>query len=274
MARARVPSSPSSRASSAERMQATYLYCVVRSVRKPSAARSPAGLPGGGKPSVLRAGQSLWLVVSQVPLDRYGPEPLEKSLRDLEWVAGVAVAHEAVVEHFARAQKTTVVPMKLFTMFSSVERAADEMARRREEIDAVMKRIAGCEEWGVRVMRSTQPAGPTPVSDATSGTAFLAARKQVRDRALAAAQQAASAAAVVFDELSPLARDARRRTDSPVNAVPPLLDAAFLVPVGKRARFRMAARRAARKCAASSASMTLTGPWPAYNFVHPAGESR
>jgi hypothetical protein len=56
--------------------------------------------------------------------------------------------------------------------------------------------------------------------------------------------------------------------------VPPLLDAAFLVPTGKRARFQAAARRLAQACARAGADLTLTGPWPAYNFVQHAGEAR
>ena len=49
--------------------------------------------------------------------------------------------------------------------------------------------------------------------------------------------------------------------------VPPLLDAAFLVPVRRRARFRAAAADAARQVTQQGAQFTVTGPWPAYNFV-------
>ena len=85
---------------------ATYLYCVLRSAKKPHAGRVPAGLPGGARPRLVPAGRSLWLVVSEVPLERFGAERLETALRDLDWVAQIAVAHEAVVEHFARARGT------------------------------------------------------------------------------------------------------------------------------------------------------------------------
>ena len=249
---------------------ATYLYCVLRSAKKPHAGRVPAGLAGGARPRLVPAGRSLWLVVSEVPLERYGAEHLETALRDLDWVAQIAVAHEAVVEHFARA-RGTVVPMKLFTMFSTETRAVSEMAGRRTHIDAVLKRIAGCEEWGVRVMRGAQRP-KVHAGEVRSGAAFLAARKAVRDRALESVVKASGAAATVFDELAPLARDARRRDGAPSGAVPPLLDAAFLVPAAKRARFRTAARRVAKVCAEAGAEMTLTGPWPAYNFVQPAEE--
>ena len=50
---------------------------------------------------------------------------------------------------------------------------------------------------------------------------------------------------------------------------PPLLDAAFLVPAARRTRFTNAARREAEACARAGAQLTISGPWPAYNFIQP-----
>lgn len=245
---------------------ATYVYCIVRRAGKPRLAAAPAGLPGAGPPEAQPIAPSLWLVTAAVPLDVYGPGPLDESLRDVEWVGRIAVAHEALVEHFTEARGTTVIPMKLFTMFSTPGRAVAEMRRRRRELERVFQHIAGCEEWGVRVLRGAsrvprrQPARPS------SGTAFLAARKQARDESAAAAAAAAEAADSAFASLSGIARDRRRRSGDAAGAVP-LLDAAFLVPSRRRARFRAAAERLAREVAATGGQMTLTGPWPPYHFV-------
>jgi hypothetical protein len=89
----------------------------------------------------------------------------------------------------------------------------------------------------------------------------------VRDDAHTAVEKATTAAVAAYDRLLPLAKDARRRDDSPSGATPPLLEAAFLVKARGRAKFRAAARQAARLCDRAGAEMTLTGPWPAYNFV-------
>jgi hypothetical protein len=191
---------------------------------------------------------------------------LEIALRDLDWVAEIAIAHEAVVEYFTRLRDATVLPMKLFTMFANQSRAVEEIGRQRRDIAAVFSRIAGCEEWGVRVTRRATAAQRVAVRP-RSGAAFLTARKRVRDEARAAVEKAVDAAAATYDLLLPLAKDARRRSDSPSGATPPLLEAAFLVKLRGRARFRAAARRAARVCGQAGAEMTLTGPWPPYNFV-------
>jgi hypothetical protein len=211
----------------------------------------------------------LWLVVAEVPLDTYGAGHLERHLADLDWVGRIALAHESVVEHFDGQPKLTVVPMKLFTLFSTRERAFADVSGRRSEIVSVMRRISGAQEWGLRVTRSSESARSLPAPGRpASGAAFLAAKRQARDSARHAKAAAADCAAGAYRRLSKLARESRLRNDVPASAAArPLLDAAFLVPAVKRARFTRAAKREAVVCAKAGAQVTLSGPWPAYNFV-------
>jgi hypothetical protein len=247
---------------------ATYVYCVIRSARKPALARLPAGLPGAEAPQLAEVEAGMWLVLAPVPLDRYGPGPLEESLRDLQWVSKTAVAHEAVVEHFARLRGVTVIPMKLFSMFSSPARAIAETRRRRRRLAALFDKFHGCEEWGVRILRGTpRLPGKAAAARPASGAAFLAARKRARDESVDALRASAEAADGAYARLAEIAADHRRREGEVSGVVPPLLDAAFLVPVRRRARFREAAAHAARQVTQQGAHFTVTGPWPAYNFV-------
>jgi hypothetical protein len=258
---------------------AVYLYCLVRAERQPSVARVPSGLEGASRPEAVKVASGLWVISANVPLDTYGPPHLESRLRDLGWVSEAAVAHEAVVEHFARLRNRTVVPMKLFTMFSSIDKAVADVRGRRATLNHTMRHIAGCEEWGIRVTRRrTDGASPKesrsaiPPSNA-SGTAFLVARKGARDAARAARVEAVAAADTAYEKLRRLARDATRRESRPEpGSNPPLLEAAFLVAAISRTRFKAEARRQAVTCAQAGAQMTLTGPWPAYNFVSGDGD--
>lgn len=249
---------------------ATYLYCVVRAAGKPALTGVPSGVPGATRPEIIALSPSLWLVAASVPLDVYGSVPLESLLGDLESVGRIALAHEAVVEHLALRRGLTVIPMKLFTMFSTPARAIADIAARRKSIETAMRKIQGAEEWGVRVTR-TAPLATSQAAGArvaASGAAFLAAKKQARDDVRNAKVAAAEAAVVAFDRLAAIARDARRREVPPAGgATPPLLDAAFLVASKHCDKFTDAARREADACATAGAQMTLTGPWPAYNFV-------
>ena len=46
----------------------TYVYCIVKSARKPSLAKVPPGLPGAGTPRGLQGSPGTWLIGTGVLL--------------------------------------------------------------------------------------------------------------------------------------------------------------------------------------------------------------
>jgi hypothetical protein len=251
---------------------ATYLYCVAHGKRAPAFARAPRGLPGTGPLRAVDAGDALWLVVADAPLDRYGSEPVESRLRDLDWVAACATAHEAVVEHVARA--ATTIPLKLFTLFTTQERALAHIARLRPAIDRAVQRVAGREEWGVRVhldaaraRRLERERVTRATAGVTSGTRFLLVKKQTQQAVREAVARGRQDVDAAFESLARAADDARRRPPDAVEGTRLVLDAAFLVPPRRLAAFKRAARAAAAQLARHGYTLTLSGPWPPYNFV-------
>ena len=247
---------------------AAYVYCVVRRDKRP-AVRSVAGVPGASAPRVDAIAPRLWLVSGAVPLAEYDAAAIQPRLQDLEWVSQIALAHESVVERFRRISGATVIPMKLFTLFSGVERAVEDMRKRRRQLEAIAKRLRGSDEWGVRIVRN--PSLPsnsrTPAVQPATGAAFLAAKKRARDEAQAHLASATDAAARAFETLGRFARATRRQPPPEGATAPPLVNAALLVPSRRKVRFTAAARREARRCRAAGANLVLTGPWPAYNFI-------
>ncbi|MBI4266004.1 MAG: GvpL/GvpF family gas vesicle protein, partial [Acidobacteria bacterium] len=127
----------------------TYVYCLVRAARPPSLRRAPSGMPGGGALRALEAGTHLWLIVSSVPEREYGEAVLQKGLQRLDWVGQRAVAHEAVVEHFLSS--SALVPMPLFTLFTSDRRAVEHVVRDRGRLARILARVEGHLEWGLRL---------------------------------------------------------------------------------------------------------------------------
>ena len=255
---------------------ATYLYCIVHSDDAPVIAKAPRGLPGATRPTLASVANSFWVVTAIVPLKSYGSGPLEASLRDVQWVTDLAVAHESVVEFFAHQSGATVIPTKLFTMFSSEKRAISETRSRLPDIESVVTRIAGCEEWGVRMTykpTGAESAPPGRQPKTPSGTAFLKAKKAARDAAQRSKSIAVEEAERAYTTLAAIAREARRRQDIPTGATsPPLLDAAFLVPAPGRTRFKATVKKLAAACI-DGTEVTLTGPWPSYNFIQPVSNS-
>jgi hypothetical protein len=252
---------------------ATYVYCATRGERPPTLARPPRGLPGAGPLRALAFSRSLWLVVADAPLDRYGEAAIAGGLRDLDWVAACAAGHERVVEHISGV--STTVPMKLFTLFASDERATAHARVLAPRIARAAERIDGCSEWGVRVhvderraRADARGAAAAKSPRGARGTSFLLRKKAehtgVRD-AVRAARQVADRA---FADLAQSARESVRRP--PVSrevAARVLLDAVFLVPSKASRAFRSAVKRAHTSLSKNGCEVTLTGPWPPYHFV-------
>jgi hypothetical protein len=249
---------------------ATYVYCIVSSTQPLTTAHTAArgGPPGTGDIRALEIRPRRYAIVSDAPLEQFGERPLTKHLGDLDWVSRAAVAHEAVIESFM-SQSDAVVPMKLFTLFTTDARAIDQLRSGWTRIEAVIRRLAKHEEWGARLVFDVTraPSESTPVS--ASGRGYLVAKRQQRAAAAAHSKKMRRIANDVLKTLRPFARDTRQRvvTAPPDSRSRLLLDAAFLVPHAKAARFRAAAERQAKTIAPAGYALQLTGPWPPYSFV-------
>lgn len=258
---------------------ATYLYCLVRDRERPALDGAPDGVPGASPPRLLPVADDLWLVAADAPLPDYGEEEIGRRLEDLSWVSDRALAHEAVVEHLAGLSQEgggaspgrAVVPLKLFTLFASDERAVEHVAGELPRLRGVLDRLAGREEWGVRVRLDRARAAEAAVEGrdsprvAASGRDFLARKKRLRDAARRTPVEARRAAEGIYADLAGRADGAVERPVEAAGNV--ILDAAFLVPRDEREPFQEAVERAARELAGAACELTLTGPWPPYHFV-------
>jgi hypothetical protein len=217
--------------------------------------------------------RGVWLVAADIPLDRYSEDAINRKLSNLDWVSRAAVAHEAVIESFVHAR--AVLPTKLFTIFSSDERALEDMRRDWPRMAALVKRVANHDEWGVRVVRQTprRPKAPPPDAKTTghgrSGVDYLSRKKAQREEVAELTAHARETVASLYDRLAAKSRLARRRTASelPIQGGPLLLDAAFLVPRSRVNAFRSLAAREARSLHRDGYGVALTGPWPPYSFI-------
>jgi hypothetical protein len=227
------------------------------------------GIPYGGRVRLLPVGAHRSLVASDAPLARYGDAALEQGIADLEWVSRVALAHERVIEAFLSVD--AVLPMKLFTIFATDERAVAHVAASATELDLLARRVARRQEWGIRVVLAN-PTGRMsrpPAASARSGAAYLQHKKAVKDEAAKRAGQARAVVAQLFESLAAHATEARKRSNREIAAAGGslLLDAALLVPRSGSSRFRAAAARHARALSSEGYTVALTGPWPPYSFM-------
>lgn len=268
----------STRASGASAL-ATYVYGVVKAKARaplsaPKLPKGAKGLPEAGPPRLLDAGGDYRIVVSSVPLATYSADSIEAKLRDLDWVGVAAAAHETVVE--GAAATGTVVPMKLFTIFTSDERATAHVAKMKRDLDRVVAKIAGCDEWGLRILfdearaleKKQAEQRKSHANAPVTGKSFLLRKKAQEETRRVLTVEAKQEVDDLFDRLQKTVKKAVRRP--PPNhelAGRVLLDAVFLVPQKGVEKFKSTIAATAKDLAREGYQITLTGPWPAYSFV-------
>ena len=270
----------------------TYAYCLVRSPRRPVLRGVPPGMPGARDVRALDAGGGVWLIVSSVAAREYDEGSMTAGLQNLDWVGRRAMAHEALVEHFLTAP--AVLPMQLFALFTSDERALENVARNRARIDRILARLDRQLEWGLRltfdenaareaVDQKHKKAGGRgkgrargTSAESPSGAAYLARKRDLFDVTRVQLTRAKAQADRLFRAMRGEATESLRRK-AMEDAAPGsrlLLDAAFLVPTRRSGAFRTALRKHAKQLDAVGIVVSLTGPWPPYNFIDSAARAR
>ena len=249
----------------------TYVYALVRAPRCPSLGGAPAGPPASEELRLLPVGERLWLAASSVPARDYDAAAVSRGLKEIDWLAPRALAHEAVVEHFLRAP--ALLPMRALTLFTSDRRAVQYVIRNRERIEGLLDSVERRVEWVLRLTWDAQAvarATARHAARAPSGAAYLARKRDLRDIGRARLATARAEAGRVFDALASEAADARRRGPSGAETAACsrlLLDASFLVSSQRSSAFRAALRHRTRVLGDAGITVSLTGPWPPYDFV-------
>jgi hypothetical protein len=132
-----------------------YVYAVCRPFMTPLQAE----LTGvGGAPAGLLHHHGLVAVVSTVPEADFGEQALKAHLEDLDWLAATARAHQGVVD--ALTTVTTPLPLRLATVFRDDSAVRVMIEAREDHFRALLDRLDGRVEWGVKVFVENEPAEP------------------------------------------------------------------------------------------------------------------
>ncbi|MER5515313.1 GvpL/GvpF family gas vesicle protein [Streptomyces sp. NPDC002763] len=265
----------------------TYAYAVVRDTEGLQEAAAPLrGVAGAPVSLVAGAGDDQpALVVSRVPAQDFQEQALKQHLEDLEWLEAVARAHHGVIE--ALAERTTVLPFRLATVYLDDQRALEVLEAGRTVFAERLARLSGHVEWGVKIYAepSVVPAAPAvPAGDLTPGRAYLRNRRQqqsVRDTVYQAAQKAAERVETAGRkhasdrvrhrvQQGPLAEAAGSAGGAGI-AGENVVNDAYLVPLKRCDDFLADVKRAADGL--DGVRVEATGPWAPYSFAMPPGES-
>jgi len=244
--------------------QATYLYCLVQSAAAPSLRGVPASIPGAGVPRVLAIGRDVWAIVADAPLERFTGEALEQALQDVEAISRHALAHASVIEFFFR--RAPVIPLKLFTLFSSDEKTRQDVRSRLAALRRMFAALRGLEEWGVRIVAGEVESESARTLD--SGRDYLKVKKRLHEQTVAPSRATMRAANGALRDLGRVASKARREAFPPAGRGRPyVVGASFLVKVTRRDAWKKHTAKLGAALAAEGHRLELNGPWPPYHFV-------
>lgn len=259
----------------AETGDALWAYCVTGS-QAPVGELPPAVDPA--HPVERIACGDLVLYVSRVGLAEFGAEPLRTNLNDFAWLERVARAHEAVLEHALQA--TTIVPLRLCTIYADAGRAREMLAERAPDLRASLAALDGREEWSVKLLVDPDAllrlAGDRTVDgpgDADTGAAYLLQRRKERADRAAAEQVAAELADDIHARLQDWADDAvlsaPQDRELSGHDGDMLLNGAYLIERSRVAGMRELVAELGEQHRDLGARLLFTGPFPPYNFAAP-----
>jgi hypothetical protein len=169
------------------------------------------------------------------------------------------LAYERVVEAIHARQ--AVIPLRYGCVMESESAVIRLLEDHRQEYQALLSRLLGMTEMGIRVLWPARP-GVLPSVPSSPGAAYLMSLRNRYNSANALAPEEAQLADRIVGLLSGCSTEQRREV-SP-SSQGRLVSLYFLTPKTCAEQFREKARQIDPP---SGAKLLLSGPWPPYNFV-------
>jgi hypothetical protein len=169
------------------------------------------------------------------------------------------LAYERVVEaiHARRA----VIPLRYGCVMENESAVLRLLENHRQEYWALLARLPGMTEMGIRVLWQACPAVP-PASASSPGMAYLASLRNLYHATNTFAGEETRLADQIAGLLPGCFTEQRREVSS--SSQRRLLSLYFLTSKTSVEQFRSKARQI---CPPSGAKILLSGPWPPYNFA-------
>jgi len=249
-----------------------YLYAIAGAENARAIAGSELrGVEGGRVTAVVEA--ALSGATSAVPASDYDEAPLNEHLRDLDWLAPRAAAHQEVNGRLHELLDA-VVPVSFGAIYRDDDGVRTLLRSRAGELAERLASLRGRSEWIVSIERD---AGRPSESDALGalereiagappGRAFLLGKRReevVRDERR---ERDATIAAVAEAAVGTIAERLYREPLIEGAETPAVARFSVLVPRDRQPDLASAVRELERSHEGGGYRVRLSGPWPAYRF--------
>ncbi len=154
-----------------------YLYCIFSG--KEYALPLVRGIDNTNPIFSIKYGD-IEALASYVPLSEYNEESLEKNLRDLQWIAPRAQAHERIIESVMRfcPDAVGIIPIKFCTIFRDESKVSEILRRNYEKLKSLHDYVEDKEEWGIKVYFNGKQIREADITE-TSSDALVEPLSQV-----------------------------------------------------------------------------------------------
>lgn len=192
------------------------------------------------------------------------PAPQSTDVPDLDTESALVLTHNRLLVAYGAV--SDVVPVRYGACLSAKDEVIARVAEQADVHHQVLHRVAGAQEYSVRiegVMPHSQPT-ETPAAP-TSGRGYLASRRTARDARDRRAEERNSFLRQAASRLAACARECSASAPNPDR----LLDLNLLVARTETAAFLRAAEQIYTDAAALDLALKVSGPWPPYTFAGP-----
>ena len=234
-------------------------------------ATIPTACPGvhGAEVELLPCGRFRVLCSRHHESD-LGEQVWEANGQNPQWLADVAREHHMVLHHVVT--HTDVLPLRFPSIYPNDDALCQAIDRSSDALATAFDVVRDHVEWGLKIFQAQAPANPPTQPRPASGHDYLRQRAQEasrREQAGIGRQQ------VLLDIHEALSMAASHSAVNPVqdralsgHEAPMLLNAAYLVPRGRRDDFFSVLDELVTRFSSDGYVLELTGPWPPYNFTH------
>jgi hypothetical protein len=248
---------------------ALYLYGISRgagakAAKKPARAAAKigsAGIDGVHAVRPLACGEFIcW--VCEVDQSSFA-QAVERNMENLEWLALHGVRHQQVVGEVAA--QMAIVPARFGTVFSGEPALLKDVQGRESALNKVFARVAGGDEWGVKVF-AERPAAAVAVTEARSGKEYLQQKAAGLQKRPARSDQELRELAEALGKIATDSAPSGKVSGAQPNL---LWQATFLVPRARRKQWDQALQKFVERWEGQR-RIEVNGPWPPYSFVSDA----
>ena len=153
-------------------LPALYLYGISK-----QEAKLTSEVEGvGGKPAEMVSCAGLVCWVGRVGREEFA-DNLAANLENLDWLTEASVRHQRVVA--AIVEQTEVLPARFGTVFLNEAAMEAHIGKKKKILEADLRKIKGCDEWGVKVFRVVRRPSVVATPPKT-GRQYLQAKAAMR----------------------------------------------------------------------------------------------